>query len=682
MKIKLLPIISALFLVVAMAIQSAVSYNREEKSLVTLIENKMELAQKDFIYEVYDMYEVTDEIGDFFPDFCEETKDLNSMLKSILERFPDLYCCYVAFLPECAPEKGTRYVPSAFREPDSSVVAYDYGDKVDYLKREWYIGALQSDDDGYWSQPYHDGVHEDPIFTHSRKVYDDDGKLIGVAGADYTLVWTERMLKEIKPYEDAVCKLYSTKGTLIAETEYDDLDGMIVMEKKLSPTNMRLVIGVPRSHVFKAVRGISLLTLAVLLMGILIAGWLIRRMWRDQENYARVETAKKLMDKELQIASNIQKGILRGKTQEVHSGTAANADIKKEAEVQAMLEPMHEVGGDLYDYYCKGEDLFFIIGDVSGKGVPAAMFMSATVNLFRSAVLRLQSPKAIIEEINGVLSEHNPSLMFVTAIIGRLHLPTGQLLYCNAGHLSPLVEVQSNGVRCLKEIAIIPNIPLGYEGKFRFVEQGLMLEQGDCLVLYTDGITEARNKNHEMMGMDRWKEIVGGGKTPQHTSTTIERLVTEVEAYIGEAEQTDDITLLTIRKINEAQPVVMRVPNKMDQWPVLRAALQDYGKCVGVEERTLKKMIVAFEEAVVNIINYSQADYISLTMDHHPWRITLTDNGVAFDPTARPEVDTDQVVAERQIGGLGIALLRQIADDIQYRRTDGQNELKIIFSFG
>lgn len=552
MKIKILPIISALFLVVAIAIQAAVSYNREEKRLVNLIEDRMELAQKDFTYEVYDMYEVTDEIADFFPNFFEDTKELYSMLESILERFPDLYCCYVAFLPECAPEKGKRFAPSAFRECDNSVIVYDFGDNVNYLKREWYIGALQSDDEGYWSQPYNDGDHEDPIFTYSRKVYNDDGKLIGVAGADYTLAWTEQMLKDFKPYDDAVCRLYSTKGTLIVESGNDDMDGMIVTEKTLSPTNMRLVIGVPKRHVFKTVRSVSLLTLTILLMGILIAGWLIRRIWRDQENYARVETAKKLMEKELQIASNIQKGILRGKTQEIHLGTATNAESKKEAEVQAVLEPMHEVGGDLYDYYCKGEDLFFIIGDVSGKGVPAAMFMSATVNLFRSAVLRLQSPKAILEEINGVLSEQNPNLMFVTAIIGRLHLPTGQLQYCNAGHLPPLVDVtSSNGVRCLKEIALEPNIPLGLEGKFSFVEQSMMLEQGDCLVLYTDGITEARNKDHELLGMERWKEIVGGGKSPQRTSTTIERLLTEVKAFIGEAEQTDDITLLTIRMMNE-----------------------------------------------------------------------------------------------------------------------------------
>ncbi len=92
---------------------------------------------------------------------------------------------------------------------------------------------------------------------------------------------------------------------------------------------------------------------------------------------------------------------------------------------------------------------------------------------------------------------------------------------------------------------------MGYEGEFRYVEQAMMLGQGDTLVLYTDGITEARNKDHELLGMERWKEIVGGGKAPQRTSTTIERLLTEVKAFIGEAEQTDDITLLTIRMMNE-----------------------------------------------------------------------------------------------------------------------------------
>jgi len=176
--------------------------------------------------------------------------------------------------------------------------------------------------------------------------------------------------------------------------------------------------------------------------------------------------------------------------------------------VQATLVPMREVGGDLYDYYRKGDDFFFIIGDVSGKGIPAALFMSATVNLFRSAVKRLQSPKAIMEEINGVLSEHNPSLTFVTAIIGRLHVPTGELTYCNAGHLPPIKVENGKWKVESEELELIPNIPLGYEGKFQFVEQGTLLGKEDTLVLYTDGITEARNKKHEMMGMARWKDCL------------------------------------------------------------------------------------------------------------------------------------------------------------------------------
>lgn len=561
MKIKVLPIISALFLVIAMAIQSAVSYHHIKENLVSRIQNRMELAQKDILSEVYDMYEATDEITYFFPELCSDSGKLQSMLTTVLERFPNLYCCYVSFLPECSPynttphanqqsEKGRLYAPCAFRQRDSSIIAYDYGDKVNYLERDWYIGALQCGDKGYWSQPYNDGDHEDLIFTHSRKVYDNKGRMVGVAGADYTLAWTERMLENIQPYDDAVCQLFSTKGTLIVETRNDGMDGMIVTERVLLSTNMRLVIGVPKIHVLKAMRRVSLLTLTVLLVGIFIAGWLIRRMWRDQEEYTRVETAKKLMEQELQIASDIQRGILRDDSQEAHTDILTRVENKKDVEVQAVLVPMREVGGDLYDYYRKGDDLFFIIGDVSGKGVPAAMFMSATVNLFRSAVQRLQSPKAMMEEMNAVLSDHNPSMMFVTAIIGRLHVPTGQLLYCNAGHLPPLKEVQTqNDGRYLEEIDIVPNIPLGYEGRYQFVEQSMTLEQGDTLVLYTDGITEALNKEKEMLGMERWKEIVSKGNTLPNTSLPVEKLLAEVKTFIGDAEQADDITLLIIHKM-------------------------------------------------------------------------------------------------------------------------------------
>ena len=551
MKIKVLPIISALFLVIVMTIQSVVSYHRTKENLINHIENRMELAQKDILSEVYDMYEAMENITSSYPELCSDSVKYVSMLRSVLERFPNLYCCYVSYLPDCSPVKGQLCAPCAFRDRDNSIVTYDFGDEVDYLKRDWYSGALQSDNNGYWSEPYNDGDHEDPIFTYSRKVYDDKGQLVGVAGADYTLDWTEQMLEDILPYDDAVGELYSTNGTLIVETDDDDMDGMIVTEKILSPTNMRLVIGVPRSHVLKGMRGVSLLTLTILLLGFIIAGWLIRRMWRDQEDYARVETAKKLMEQELKIASDIQKGILRDDGQKTHAGTVINAESTKDIDLQALLLPMREVGGDLYDYCRKGDDLFFIIGDVSGKGVPAAMFMSATVNLFRSAIQRLQSPKAMMEEINSVLSEHNPNLMFVTAFIGRLHVPTGQLSYCNAGHMPPLVVVPSGDEgQHVKNVSIKPNVPLGYEGEYQFVEQSMTLAPDETLVLYTDGITEALNKNQEMLEMDGWRKIVESVHALSDTSLPVESLLAEVKAFMGDAEQADDITLLVISKTN------------------------------------------------------------------------------------------------------------------------------------
>lgn len=666
MKMKKLSIVSVVFLVVALAIQFAVSYNRERTNLENDIERRMELAEKDFVFEVYDMYDATDEITYFFPELCDNTEELYSMLKTVLGRFQNLYGCYVAFVPDSLHGRERRFSPYASRAQGDSISTFDASMDVNYPERDWYKGAMQSDEKGYWSLPYHDGIHNDLVFSHSRKVYDKKGRMVGVAGADYTLSWTKHKLEDIKPYGDAVCQLYSTNGTLIVESGEGDMDGMIVMEKTLSPLNMRLVIGVPNNHVWKSVRGISLLTLAVLLTGIIAAGWLIRRIQRDHEAYARTETAKKLMEKELQIASNIQRGILRAPAPD---GAGAGA------EVQATLVPMREVGGDLYDYYRKGDDFFFIIGDVSGKGIPAALFMSATVNLFRSAVKRLQSPKAIMEEINGVLSEHNPSLTFVTAIIGRLHVPTGELTYCNAGHLPP---IKVNGERC-EEVELIPNIPLGYEGKFQFVEQGTLLETEDTLVLYTDGITEARNKNHEMMGMARWKDCLN---VLMPDCLSAGALMEGVKAFIGTAEQSDDITLMTISKKSDMQPYVLHVENKMSEWPVLRKGLQDYGMCVGMEDRTLKKMILALEEAVVNIVNYSEAKFIGMTIscgDTQRLSITLRDDGIAFDPTAQAEVDTAAVIDQRQIGGLGIALLRQIADEVHYRRTDdGQNELSII----
>ena len=673
MKNRSLPIVCAVFLVIAMTVQFIVSYNREKSDLVEQMEYKMELAQKDFIFEMYDMHEATDEITHYFPEFEGDETKLFALLETVLWNFPALYCCYVTFLPEHSPIPGEWSCPTAFRVNADSVLTYDALNTIPYAQRDWYQGALKSNDEGYWSLPYNDGTHADPVFTYSQKLYDKDGQLVGVAGSDYTLAWTKRLLEDIKPYDDAVCQLFSTDGTLIVGSgDTTKMRDMIVFEKVLSPTDMRLVLHVPKCHIRRGITSVSLITLSVLLAGILIIGLLLHHIKKERDAFIRIQTTNKLMEHEMQIAHDIQMGILKGDGLQV-TGDGLHVETK--------LIPMREVGGDLYDYHREGDRLWFIIGDVSGKGVPAAMFMSAAVNLFRAAGAHSDSPREIMEKMNAVLSENNPSLTFVTAFIGCLNIPTGELLYCNAGHCVPL-RVSGLGVSGLD---LVPNIPLGFDGKFRFVEQGVLLGQGDSIVLYTDGITEARNDSHQMLGMERWTKIVErvNGLVDEGVSGLVESLLADVKKFIGKAEQADDITLMTIRKTSAVEPVHMRLENRMDAWPQMRAALHNYGLCTGMEPRALKKTEMAIEEAVVNIVNYSQAEWMELGVTGYGLpvtglEITLRDNGVPFDPTQQAEVDIEQATAERQIGGLGIALLRKIADDVRYSREEEINTLTII----
>ena len=684
MKMKYLPIVSAAFLILAMTIQFFVSYRSEKKRVIERIDSEIELAQKDFIFELYDIQDAGEEMQSYVLRHIDEPLKLLHQTRVTLRRYPDILACYVSFRPGFYDEEDYWFCPCSWRKGDSIAMAM-YGDKEhDYFKAKWYKGALTKDlSAGYWSSSYLDEDFSEPIFTHSVRV-DKDGEMACVVGFDFSMIWVDKMLEDIKPFDEACCVLYNSNGTVMLtsdnmgkRTELND-KSMIIRSSMLSPMDLRLEVGVPKSYIWKSVRNKMIITFFVLMFGIIVAGLLIRRIWKNQAEYARVQTENKVIEREMHIASTIQMGILR-------KGQRSNVKGDKWTDVmlQAALVPMKEVGGDLYDYFRKENDRFFIIGDVSGKSVPAAMFMSATVNLFRSAVRRLQSPKAIMEDMNAVLSDNNPSMMFVTAFIGRLHIPTGELLYCNAGHLAPIVYSMRQESEATKILSLEPNIPMGYEGRFKFKEQGTMLRQDEMLVLYTDGITEARNEQHEMLGSKRWIDII----TKHHNAFRegdFEAISNIGLQFVGKAEQTDDMTIMTITKTSAEEPVSLRVENKMDQWPALRNILHNYALCAGMDTRALKKLEVALEEAVVNVIHYSQAGWIELHIESQITdnalriAIRLSDDGVAFDPTAQAEKDIEKAAEERQIGGLGIALVKQIADHVSYRRIEDKNELTII----
>lgn len=522
MRYKYVHILAALFLVAGMTVQLIVSYRQARRQVQERIDLKMQIAQEKFLFDIYDVYTAMDLLAANVEDNLTRPDELLKDTRNILRQYPHLFTCYVAFPEYYYPEKGKWYSPCSYRVADS-LYTIKFGDQHhDYFSQEWYQGALRSGDEGYWSQPYSDEDFQETIFTYSNDLRDENGDLICVTALDFSLSWMKQLLEQFKPFDEAVLVLYSSSGTTLTSSgndSYFSSGNWIYSRQNLDPIGIEMLIAVPHSYVWKSIRLGLLLPLVVFILGILVVGLLIRRMMRDQKEKALLETQKQVMEHELHIAHDIQMGILRQDFP--HDG---------DVQVKACLLPMKEVGGDLYDFYRSGDFLWLIVGDVSGKGVPAAIFMSATVNLFRAAVRRLSSPKAVMEEMNAVLSVNNPSFTFVTAFVGRLHIPSGELLYCNAGHCPPVLSTGSR-------LSVIPNVPLGYDGKFQFKEQDFLMEKGQTLVLYTDGITEARNTSREMLGMKRWINIVAEGGD----------LLAAVQEYMGDTEPIDDITIMEIK---------------------------------------------------------------------------------------------------------------------------------------
>lgn len=674
-RFKYIHILAALFLLLGMGVQSYVSYSRALFRLQEKMDLEMQIAQEKLRFELFDALDASSQIADKVKKCLEHPDELYDKTSELLNRYPNFYSCYVVFPPYYYPEEGKWFGLTSYRTKDS-IISRPFGNaEHDYFEREWYKGAVQSTE-GYWSTPYRDDDFDEPIYTYSKVMRDEEGKLICVIGIDFSLNWIHNLLEHFKPFEEAVFMLYGSNGTLLAMSNGAPANGFgnswIITSKTLQPINIKMVTAVPKRHIIQSLRLGTLLPFGVFVLGILVVGLLIRRITRDEQVNARLETEKKVLSHELEIAHDIQMGILKDTNEKQKA--QGNGDI----ELQTLLVPMREVGGDLFDFHREGDELWFIIGDVSGKGIPAAIFMSAAVNLFRAAGVRATSPKEIMEEMNAILSENNPSLTFVTAFIGCLHIPTGELLFCNAGHCAPLIKhklsavnqhsavsIQPSEVRCLQ---IEPNIPLGYDGRYCFVEQGCMLGEGDTLVLYTDGVTEARNERREMLGLKRWSDIVAKN----------EDLPNAIKHFIGQADPTDDITLMTICKKSPVLPMTINVPCREDQWPVLRNAIHSFGLCIGMERKALKKYEVAAEEAIVNILHYSQANDIEIVLSSQDsaFTIQLMDDGLPFDPTEH--TPNNKTIDERQIGGMGIHLIRQIVDEMHYERKKEKNILRMV----
>lgn len=529
-----------LFIALAMVVQFAISFSLEKEHVRELVEYKMQLAQKDFFYVLWGFHNAADEMRKVVLTHRDNEDELLEATRETLDRYPYIANMFVKFEPGIYQGKERNFFPRTYRYHGQTITTARGSDSLNYYLRDWYTGALRCDSNGYWSEPYIGASTQTLIASHSIKVEDEDGRLIGVVGDDFTIEWVKDILHDIKPHEEAVCILHGTNGTIIASSDNSTPENEMqykndtwrwrVYTQTMYPINMQLMIAVPNHIIWHSIKWRSLVTLLVLLIGIVVLVLLFRRIGLNQKAYLQVENEHKLIQNEMNIARNIQRGIL------VHDFIDDD-----QLSLHATLVPMQSVGGDLYDFYRDGDYVTFIIGDVSGKGMPAAMFMSATVTLFRAAVKRHLSTNAIMEEINSTLSTNNSLMMFVTAFIGRLHLPTGQLTYCNAGHMPPLIVKDG---KChwleMKEV----NVILGLDSTYHFSEQSMTLEHGEQIIVFTDGVTEAVNAQNDLLGFDRLLERL------QAVQQTIDdQTVYDVVCrFSADAEQSDDIAIMNITR--------------------------------------------------------------------------------------------------------------------------------------
>ena len=241
------------------------------------------------------------------------------------------------------------------------------------------------------------------------------------------------------------------------------------------------------------------------------------------------------LESELNIARDIQMAMLP----KVFPPYPERSDI----DIYSILKPAKAVGGDLYDHSLRDGKLFFCIGDVSGKGVPAALVMAVSISVFRTVSAHQDSPEAIVSQLNKSLCTNNDSLMFVTFFVGALDLKNGHLQYCNAGHDAPiLIGKKGTGV-----LEVESNIALGVDADTRFVQQETDLDPDTVIFLYTDGLSEAENSDHHLYGEDRILDCVAGTDAARQPSAIVKTVLDSVKDFVGEAQQSDDITLLAIQ---------------------------------------------------------------------------------------------------------------------------------------
>ena len=380
------------------------------------------------------------------------------------------------------------------------------------------------------------------------------------------------------------------------------------------------------------------------------------------------------IDKELEYAKQIQLSAL-----------PTNFPSGDDYSIYAQMIAAKEVGGDFYDFYKLSDTtVAFLAADVSGKGIPAAMFMMTAKTIIEDLAESGMDVNDIFTKANEKLCENNESGMFVTAWMGILDITTGQLKFANAGHNPPLLKRANGSFEYLRTRAGF--VLAGMEG-IRYRSGELTLYPGDRLFLYTDGVPEATNTENKLYGENRLLDFMNRNATMEAT-TLLPALKANIDAFVGEAPQFDDITLLMFDYKYKEGGVSMTnqtFPAKTEALPDILGFVEETLEGYGCPTKIQMAVCVAIEEVFVNVAHYAYGDKegdmdlgIGFDKENRTMTFRMTDKGVPFDPLKKPDPDITLSAEEREIGGLGIFITKQTMDSVTYAYENGKNILTMI----
>lgn len=474
-------------------------------------------------------------------------ESIYEILEQFLKANPHLWGAAIGFEPYIFRSYGEKGFAPFVRHKDSTYVRFNLPDeRNDYRNDDWYK-ATKEQNRPRWSEPFVD-VRGAVIACYCIPIRSLDNTYLGTIAVDLQLDNFFALLnKEIHPYEHSQLLMLNKRNNLLL---YGSENG-ILHEKISSIDGIKGKIDNNNNHLFSSdVRNsawtiylnctdddiyhdINYLTkkiFVLILLGVLFLLFCSAFIFYQ---IRRVIEKQKEIDSELTIASKIQDGMLSKKFPD-----------KNIVDIHAIMCPAKEVGGDLYDFQIRGDYLYFVIGDVSGKGVPAAIVMAITKHAFRMYNGLQSSMKELVERINNSISKENEVGMFVTLFVGRINLVTHDFDYCNAGH-NPLVVISPQAQASFLDVK--PNLAVGVMDDFQFESQHMVLKKGSCLVLYTDGVTEAERKTKELYGNDRLLAWANNYSVTKNATESCNDLYNDVIQFANGNEQNDDITIMTIK---------------------------------------------------------------------------------------------------------------------------------------